>query len=126
MPVKPASSFVESSIATAENAERIRQIVEGNFGRAKRVGNVMEIAVPADIMPGLVSLLGRFQPIFRGQSSEQAPARVTNAQGVMIELPGNTVTTSYVHYSIDLAPGAAPQFKATALGPVPPIARPPL
>jgi hypothetical protein len=88
---------------TDQRAERVRQIVEGNFGRvAFRDGNRVVVDVPADIAPGLPWGLAKFVPVFVGTSTEMAPRRVADMNGNTVVCDGDLVTTAFYRYEIDL------------------------
>ena len=86
-------------------AERVRAIVEANAGTViKRVVDIMEIEVPADIASGLASIWGEdgFSIIFVGQRTRLSHCRVIDMNGHTI-VRHRMVTTAFHIYTIDLA-----------------------
>ncbi len=101
-------------------ADRVRSIVEGNFGKIiKRVDNIMEIELPADIAIGLAAVWGMagFIPAYKGQTTESAPRRVTDMNGDVIVCENDPVRTAYYRYWIDLDATITPSSAAPRLRP---------
>ena len=68
-------------------ADRVRAIVEGNFGRViDRNGDTMVVEVPADVSIGLNCIWGEggFAAIVRGQFTKLAPRRVIAENGMTV------------------------------------------
>ncbi|MGC2779992.1 MAG: hypothetical protein WA418_30570 [Bradyrhizobium sp.] len=87
-------------------AARLRLVVEANHGSViSDHGNIWRVEVPADVAPGLAGVLAGFRAQFVGQTTRDAPRRVTNWQtGEVIVCHGDNVTTAYLAYEVDLAP----------------------
>jgi hypothetical protein len=88
-------------------ADRVRAVVQGHHGKViRRIGDTIEIEVPADIAIGLSSLWGEggFLAIYQGQSVRLAPRRVTDMQWNIVVCHGDLVTTPFYRYHIDLVP----------------------
>ncbi|MGJ4928601.1 hypothetical protein ACQR1I_14250 [Bradyrhizobium sp. HKCCYLS2038] len=111
----------------SDRLSRARQIAEGNHGRVvAEDGDAVVVEVPADVAPGLAGIWGQggFSAQFIGQTTRDAPRRVTNWQtGAVIVCEGDLVTTSFYRYRIGLRPaqeGVQQPRPADLTAPTPP------
>jgi hypothetical protein len=103
----------------AARADRVRAIAVSVHGRViGRAGNVVEIEIPADVVPGLGALwgMGGFNPIFRSQDTHLAPRRVTTMQGHTVVLRKRHGDDDILSLHDRFAPAGARHGAAAASG----------
>ena len=111
----------------ATRTDRVAQIASAVHGRViGRTRNTMLIEVPADCMPGAVTLLGMsgFSATIGKQSTRFTERRVSDMNGNSVVCPGDLVTMAFYSYTIDLRSHAAAAKPAPSAAditrPVPP------